>query len=62
MTTEQDSREVVILNNLSAIYHRIEALCTDSNGRPPALSMREGQTKLRPGIRRKRDAKAGEQL
>ncbi len=62
MTTEQELREVVMLNNLSAIYPRIEALCADSNGRPPALSMQEEQTKLRQGIRQKRDAKAGEQL
>jgi len=43
MTTKQQSREAVVLNNLDAIYPTIEALYTDLH-KHPELSMQEVQT------------------
>lgn len=43
MTTEQQSRETVVLNNLDAIYPGIETLYVDLHEHPE-LSMRETQT------------------
>src|SRR5438067_13927795 len=43
MTTEQQSREAAVLNNLSAIYPDIEAFYIDLHEHPE-LSMQEVQT------------------
>ncbi len=61
MTTEQELREAITLNNLNAIYPKFETLCTDLNERPKLL-MQNALVRFRQGILRKQDVKAGEQL
>src|SRR5947209_7077596 len=52
MTTEQQSREAAVLNNLSAIYPDIEALYIDLHEHPE-LSMQEVQTSAKVASRLK---------
>jgi hypothetical protein len=61
MTHRQKSSEAVMLHNPSAIYPKTEAVHTYLYEHLK-FSTQKDQTKLRPGIRRKRDTKAGEQL
>jgi hippurate hydrolase len=55
MTTEQQSREAVVLNHLSAIYPDIEAFYTDLHEHPE-LSMQEVQTSAKVASRLKGEA------